>query len=96
MKRLARLAQVCLLLSVPAAAPAQEVFVTRGAGSPMYSDQPQAGAKPVLLPELNISKPVPVPTGSGPQSGCPGCQPGLEGKRPARGSGACLPQVQHR
>ena len=61
MKRLARLAQVCLLLSVPAAAPAQEVFVTRGAGSPMYSDQPQAGAKPVLLPELNISKPVPIP-----------------------------------
>lgn len=58
---LAWLAPVCLLLSVPAAAPAQEVFVTRGAGSPMYSDQPQAGAKPVLLPELNISKPVPIP-----------------------------------
>jgi len=66
MKRLARLAQVCLLLSVPAAAPAQEVFVTRGAGSPMYSDQPQAGAKPVLLPELNISKPVPVPKAAAP------------------------------
>lgn len=62
MKRLAQFAaQCCLLLSVPAAVPAQEVFVTRGAGSPMYSDQPQAGAKPVLLPELNISKPVPVP-----------------------------------
>ncbi len=62
MKRLAQFAaQCCLLLSVPAAVLAQEVFVTRGAGSPMYSDQPQAGAKPVLLPELNISKPVPVP-----------------------------------
>lgn len=47
-----------LLLSVQAAA--QEVFVTRGAGSPMYSDKPQAGAQPVSLPELNISKPVPI------------------------------------
>ncbi len=51
---------VALALLFPVQAAAQEVFVTRGAGSPVYSDRPQAGGKPVTLPELNVSKPVPV------------------------------------
>jgi hypothetical protein len=55
---LALLLSSWLLLALPAVA--QEVFVTRGAGSPVYSDRPQAGGKPVTLPELNVSKPVPV------------------------------------
>jgi hypothetical protein len=35
-----------LLSALPPAALAQDVFVTRGAGSPVFSDKPQAGAKP--------------------------------------------------
>lgn len=59
MKALVLLVQVSLLLSVQAAA--QDVFVTRGAGSPVYSDRPQPGARPLTLPELNVSQPVPIP-----------------------------------
>jgi hypothetical protein len=36
-----------LLSALPSAALAQDVFVTRGAGSPVFSDKPQAGAKPL-------------------------------------------------
>lgn len=60
MRGSALIAQLCLLLHVQATW-AQEVFVTRGAGSPVYSDRPQPGAQPLTLPELNVSKPVPVP-----------------------------------
>lgn len=59
MKALLLLALVCLLPALPAAG--QEVFVTRGAGSPEYSDKPQPGARPVYLPELNRAKPVTAP-----------------------------------
>lgn len=62
---LARVAQLCLLLSLPAAVLAQEVFVTRGTGgSPVFSDQPQPGAKPVTLPPLNVIEPLPVAKGA--------------------------------
>lgn len=45
---------------------AQEVFVTRGpSGSPIFSDKPQPGAKPITLPPLNLVEPVPVAQGSG-------------------------------
>lgn len=50
---LQRLALIALLLAGQAAA--QEVFVTRGAGSPVHSDKPQAGSRPLTLPELNVS-----------------------------------------
>ncbi|HOG03110.1 MAG TPA: hypothetical protein PLL14_03965 [Accumulibacter sp.] len=49
-----------LLSALPSAAPAQDVFVTRGAGSPVFSDKPQAGAKPLSLPPLNVIEPLPV------------------------------------
>jgi hypothetical protein len=49
-----------LLSALPSAAPGQEVFVTRGAGSPVFSDKPQAGAKPLSLPPLNVIEAVPV------------------------------------
>ena len=65
MKALAFIAQLCLLLYGQAAL-AQEVFVTRGAGSPVYSDKPQPGAQPLSLPQLNVSKPVPVPKAAAP------------------------------
>lgn len=59
MKSLLLFALVSLLPAPPAAG--QEVFVTRGAGSPEYSDKPQPGARPVHLPELNRAQPVTVP-----------------------------------
>ena len=59
MKEFLLLALVSLLPVLPAAG--QEVFVTRGAGSPEYSDKPQPGARPVSLPELNRAKPVTGP-----------------------------------
>ncbi len=49
-----------LLLALPSAALGQDVFVTRGAGSPVFSDKPQAGAKPLSLPPLNVIEPLPV------------------------------------
>ena len=49
-----------LLSALPPAALAQDVFVTRGAGSPVFSDKPQAGAKPLALPPLNVIEPLPV------------------------------------
>ncbi|SBT04080.1 conserved hypothetical protein [Candidatus Accumulibacter aalborgensis] len=62
--RLKATVPLCLLLAVPAAVLAQEVFVTRGSGgSPAFSDQPQPGAKPVTLPPLNVIEPVPVAKG---------------------------------
>lgn len=67
MKALLLLAPVSLLAALSAAG--QEVFVTRGAGSPEYSDKPRPGAKPVNLPELNRAKPVTVPAVS---AGAPG------------------------
>jgi hypothetical protein len=59
---------LCLALQVVALADQQEVFVTRGAGGPVYSDKPQPGAKPVNLPELNVVQPVPVPRATVPQA----------------------------
>ncbi len=63
MKNLALAVPIWLLLALQAVALAdqQEVFVTRGAGGPVYSDKPQPGAKPVTLPVLNVVQPVPVP-----------------------------------
>ncbi len=49
-----------LLSALPSAALGQDVFVTRGAGSPVFSDKPQAGAKPLSLPPLNVIEPLPV------------------------------------
>ncbi len=60
MKALRLVAQTGFLLVVQAVALAQEVFVTRGAGGPVYSDKPQPGSRPVTLPELNVSPAVPV------------------------------------
>ncbi|MBL8396439.1 MAG: hypothetical protein JNK99_17125 [Candidatus Accumulibacter sp.] len=54
------LARCCLLLAVLSTAQADDVFVTRGTGSPVFSDRPQPGAKPVTLPPLNVIEPVPV------------------------------------
>jgi hypothetical protein len=54
-------AQLGLCSALPAlAAPPQEqeVFVTRGTGSPVFSDRPQSGAKPVRLPPINVVEPV--------------------------------------
>ena len=45
---------------LPSPSGAQEVFVTRGAGSPVFSDKPQPGAKPLALPPINVVEPVPV------------------------------------
>lgn len=59
MNRLALAVSICLLV-VQAVALAQEVFVTRGAGGPVYSDKPQPGSRPVTLPELNVSPAVPL------------------------------------
>ncbi|HRF04649.1 hypothetical protein [Accumulibacter sp.] len=44
--------------AVAAPSPEQEVFVTRGSGSPVFSDRPQSGAKPVRLPPINVVEPV--------------------------------------
>ena len=50
---------LCSLLPALAAEPQQqEVFVTRGSGSPVFSDRPQPGAKPVSLPPINVVEPV--------------------------------------
>jgi hypothetical protein len=57
MNKLAFAVSICLLA---VQALAQEVFVTRGAGGPVYSDKPQPGSRPVTLPELNVSPAVPV------------------------------------
>jgi hypothetical protein len=66
MKRLLVIAPLGILLTVQTATLGQEVFVTRGAGSPVFSDKPQPGAKPVTLPPLNVVAPVLVPaSGSG-------------------------------
>lgn len=51
---------LALLLALPAAGWAQEVFVTRGAGGTVYSDKPQSGGKALSLPPLNVVEPVPV------------------------------------
>ena len=56
----ALVAQLCLFSVIPPPVVAQEVFVTRGAGSPVFSDKPQPGAKPVNLPPINVAAPVPV------------------------------------
>ncbi|MEF8718348.1 MAG: hypothetical protein V5B44_11710 [Candidatus Accumulibacter necessarius] len=57
MNKLAFAVSICLLA---VQALAQEVFVTRGAGGPVYSDKPQPGSRSVTLPELNVSPAVPV------------------------------------
>jgi hypothetical protein len=49
-----------LLFALPTLAAEQEVFVTRGAGSPVFSDRPQPGAKAVTLPPVNVVEPLPV------------------------------------
>jgi len=49
-----------LLFALPTSAAEQEVFVTRGAGSPVFSDRPQPGAKAVTLPPINVVEPLPV------------------------------------
>lgn len=55
-------AQGGFLLAVPSMVVAQEVFVTRGASGPVFSDKPQPGAKPVQLPPLSV---MDAPTGAG-------------------------------
>lgn len=60
MRARALLLPLSLLSALPSAALGQDVFVTRGAGSPVFSDKPQAGAKPLSLPPLNVIEPLPV------------------------------------
>lgn len=48
-----------LLLAAPALA--QGVYVTEGKNGPVYSDKPQAGARELTLPPLNVVDPPPVP-----------------------------------
>ncbi|MBL8392416.1 MAG: hypothetical protein JNN21_11160 [Candidatus Accumulibacter sp.] len=62
----------CLLFAVRAALAADEVFVTRGASGPVFSDRPQPGARPVTLPPLNVVEPVPVGRPPAPAVGTPG------------------------
>ena len=62
----------CLLFAVQAALAADEVFVTRGASGPVFSDRPQPGARPVTLPPLNVVEPVPVGRPPAPAVGTPG------------------------
>jgi hypothetical protein len=66
------LAGCCLAFALPAALVADEVFVTRGASGPVFSDRPQPGARPVTLPPLNVVEPVPVGRSPVPASGTPG------------------------
>ena len=60
MKARLLIAGCCLLLAAPAALSADEVFVTRGAGGPVFSDKAQPGSTPLQLPPLNVMDPVPV------------------------------------
>jgi hypothetical protein len=64
--------------------PLQEVFVTRGAGGPVYSDKPQPGSRtPLKLPELNVMQP-----GTGrPRATVPG-EPARPAKLAIRGAAA--------
>lgn len=66
MSTLALTIPLCLLLALPTGASAQEVFVTRGAGSPVFSDKPQPGAKAMVLPPINVVEPVPVTKNAAP------------------------------
>ncbi len=50
---------LCSALPALAADPQeQEVFVTQGTGSPVFSDRPQPGATPVRLPPINVVEPL--------------------------------------
>lgn len=49
-----------LLSALPSLAGEQDVFVSRGAGSPVYSDKPQPGGKALTLPPINVVEPVPT------------------------------------
>jgi len=52
-----------ILLLQCSASPAQGVYVTPGANGPVFSDQPQPGAREVSLPPLNVvAPPQPVAT----------------------------------
>ena len=52
-----------ILLLQCSASPAQGVYVTPGANGPVFSDQPQPGAREVRLPPLNVvAPPLPVAT----------------------------------
>ncbi|MCM8595539.1 hypothetical protein [Accumulibacter sp.] len=73
-----------LLLAMPIAA--QEVFVTRGAQGPVYSDRPQPGSSRVTLPELNVTQPVPVTRSTTP--------PGPRATDETRGQEAAAPAYQ--
>ena len=53
----------CFLALSCASAPAQGVYVTRGASGPVFSDKPQAGSREVQLKPLNV---VPPPKESPP------------------------------
>ncbi|EXI68987.1 MAG: hypothetical protein AW08_00813 [Candidatus Accumulibacter adjunctus] len=66
------LAGCCLSFALPAALVADEVFVTRGANGPVFSDRPQPGARPVTLPPLNVIEPVPIGRPPSPASATPG------------------------
>jgi hypothetical protein len=72
MKARLLIAGCCLLLAAPAALAADEVFVTRGAGGPVFSDKPQPGSTPLQLPPPNVMDPVPVGRPPTPASGTPG------------------------
>ncbi len=49
-----------LLSALPSLAGEQEIFVSRGAGSTVYSDKPQPGGKSLTLPPINVVEPVPI------------------------------------
>ena len=70
-----------LLSALPSAALGQDVFVTRGAGSPVFSDKPQAGAKPLSLPPLNVIEAVPV--SRAPAVATPAREEGRRAEQPA-------------
>ena len=52
------------LLLVAGLAQGQGVYVIQGKNGPIYTDQPQPGAKPVTLPPLNVATPPPAAAAS--------------------------------
>ena len=52
------------LLLVAGLAQGQGVYVIQGKNGPIFTDQPQPGAKPVTLPPLNVATPPPAAAAS--------------------------------